>query len=332
MVLKVLVDIQGVQLLCVKAGKKHTHDEKKVYGFHIGLAFLHPLVYVIIVSPEIVCCEPSAEHGIIVIHDCLQFIGIDGICLETLIHASFRIVLARIGGICEYSSYPYVWFKASEYLVIFEKHRNRLNGKDGIVLPVEGGFADVSKDELCDFRHTAVTLFIGIEGTLIIFNQETKDILVGNGIFDHVFMKTIPEHFLCSDVLLGVFSKDGSSRESKDLEISEETDYVFMTFSEMAAVALIEDHHKLLVLKFLNTLVIEIFLDGGIELLDGSENYLLFRIKPFDQFIGIISAIDSTWFERFIFGLCLSVQIVPIHYEEDLVDTVHLSNKLCRLE
>ena len=49
------------------------------------------------------------------------------------------------------------------------------------------------------------------------------------------------------DVLLGVLREDRGTGETEYLEVPEEVDDVAVTFSEVAPVAFIENHHKLLV-------------------------------------------------------------------------------------
>ena len=83
----------------------------------------------------------------------------------------------------------------------------------------------------------------------------------------------------------------------------------------MAAVALIENHHKLFVPQVLNPLVVEIFFDSGIQLLDGCEDDFLVGVEAFDQLVGIVGAVHSTRLESLVFALGLGVQVVAVHHE-----------------
>ena len=88
-------------------------------------------------------------------------------------------------------------------------------------------------------------------------------------------MQAFAKDLVGGDVLLGVLREDRSTGETEYLEIPEEIDDVAVALAEMAAVALIKNHHKLFVPQVLNPLVVEVFLDGGIQLLDGCEDDFL---------------------------------------------------------
>ena len=139
-------------------------------------------------------------------------------------------------------------------------------------------------------------------------------------------MQAFAENFESSDVLLGVFREDRCTGESEYLEVPEEVDDIAVAFSEVAAVALVENHHELFVPQVLNPLVVEVFLDGGIQLLDGREDDFLVGVETFDQFVSIVSSVHSTRFEGLVFALRLGVKVVAVHHEQDLVYAIQFGH------
>ena len=145
-------------------------------------------------------------------------------------------------------------------------------------------------------------------------------------------MQAFTKYLEGGNVLLGVLREDRSTGEAEYLEVPEEVHDIAVTFSEVAPVAFVENHHELFVPQILNPLVVEVFLDGGIQLLDGCEDDFLIGVEAFDKFVGVISPVHCTRFESLVFALGLGVQVVTVHYEEDLVDAVQLGNQLGSLE
>ena len=93
MILHILVHIQGVELLCIKSGKEHTHHKQKINRLLVRFALLHSLIDIVVVVLEIVCCECCAEVTVIVIHDLLKFIRSHIVGLKALVHACLGIIL-----------------------------------------------------------------------------------------------------------------------------------------------------------------------------------------------------------------------------------------------
>ena len=147
MVLQILINVECVQFLRIKARQEHSHDEQEVDGLHPGLALLHSLVNVIIVSAEIVRSERSTEVSIVVIHNGLQLIRLYGIGFKALIHAGLGVVLTDIGRVGKDGGNFDVRLQVLKDLVVFEQHRDRLHSKEGIEFTIEGGFSEVIQDE-----------------------------------------------------------------------------------------------------------------------------------------------------------------------------------------
>ena len=264
MVLQVLIHIEGIEFLRVKSGQEHAHDQEKVNGFHTDLTLLHTLVDIVVVGAEIVGSEGRAEMCVVVIHDGLQLICLHRIRLKSLIHSGLGIILTGIRRIGKDGGNLDVRLQVFEDLVVFEQHRDGLYGKEGVEFAVEGRFTEVVDDEFSNGLHPDIALFIGVQLALIVFYEEAQHVFVRNGILDHILVEAFAEHFIRGDILLGILRKNGCAGEAEYLEVPEEIDNVTVTLAKVAAVALIEYHHKLLVPKVLNTLVVEVLLDGGI--------------------------------------------------------------------
>ena len=68
----ILIYIERIQFFTVETGKEHTHDKTKVKRFHIRFLLFHAQIDVIIVGTEVFCSKGSAEHIVIIVHNCLQ--------------------------------------------------------------------------------------------------------------------------------------------------------------------------------------------------------------------------------------------------------------------
>ena len=119
--------------------------------------------------------------------------------------------------------------------------------------------------------------------------------------------------------LLCILCEDRCAGETEYLQVSEEMYNVLVALSKMAAVALIKDHHNLLVTHALDALAVVVLLDRRIQLLDGCEDNLLVRIEAFDKLIGILRSINRTRLESLILCLSLCVQVMTVNNKEYLV-------------
>ena len=87
-------------------------------------------------------------------------------------------------------------------------------------------------------------------------------------------MQTLTEDLLSCLILFGVLNKDRSSCKAEDLVILKEIDNILMTFSKLATMTFIKNHHYLLVPESLKMLIIIIFLYGTVQFLDSRYNDL----------------------------------------------------------
>ena len=105
--------------------------------------------------------------------------------------------------------------------------------------------------------------------TVVILHKETKHVFIGNGILYQVFVKTVAKDFLCGMSVHRILNKDRCASKAEYLRVVEELHDILVTFSEMASMTFIEDHHDARMTYFLNTTAIPQLTDSGIEFLYG---------------------------------------------------------------
>ncbi len=167
---------------------------------------------------------------------------------------------------------------------------------------------------------------------MVIFHKEAKHILVCNGILYQVFVKTVAEDFLCGMTINGVLYENRCSCKTEYLSVVEELDNVLVAVAEMAAVALVKNHHDTGMAYFLNATAVPLFADGGIEFLYGGDDNLGIAVQTLHQFVGVVGTVNGTRFKRLVFGLRLSVEVVTVNDKHHLIHIVQLGHQLCRLE
>ena len=137
-IFQVLIHIERVELLGIKACEEHSDNKKKVERLHIGTLLLHAQVDVVIIGTEVVGREVGVEHAVVVVHDSLQLVCRHLIVGETLVHACLLIVLAVIGSVGKHRTDAYLRIEFLEYLVVAKQHGDRLYGKQGVEIPIVG--------------------------------------------------------------------------------------------------------------------------------------------------------------------------------------------------
>ena len=245
MIFHILIYIERIQFFTVETGKEHTHDKTKVKRFHIRFLLFHAQIDVIIVGTEVFCSKGSAEHIVIIVHNCLQFISLTHtlFCILPCTHAGLFIIQTIVGSVSKHSTYTDFRIQRFEYLVISYEHRHGLHSKQGIKLSVECGFVEIVKDKLGDFLHTSLIVVVNNFVAVIILHKESKHVFIGYGILNKIFMKTISEYLLSSMPIYRIFSKNRCSREAKDLSIVKELHNLLMTIPKVATMTLIKYHH-----------------------------------------------------------------------------------------
>ena len=188
MIFEILIYIECIEFFSIEASEEHSYDQQKVERLHILLALLHSLVYIIVVCAEIIGREGCTEHLVVIIDDHLQLVRCYILVGKALSHTSQLVILTTISCVCKYSTYFDVWFKRLEYLVVFQQHRNRLNSKQCIEVAIKSRFFVVVENELRNLGHTTLRLQIDIALSLIVLNKEAEDILICDGILNHILV------------------------------------------------------------------------------------------------------------------------------------------------
>ena len=160
---------------------------------------------------------------------------------------------------------------------------------------------------------------VGFFIAFIVFYKETKHVIVGNSVFNEVFMQAFAKYFFCGAVANSILYEDGSARKAKDLGVCKELNNLSMAIAEMTSVALIEYHYNARVAYFVDAAAIPLLTYSGIELLHGSDNDLRVALKASNQFVGVVCTVYCSRLKSLIFCLSLRVEVVPIHNKHHLI-------------
>ena len=79
-------------------------------------------------------------------------------------------------------------------------------------------------------------------------------------------------------------------------------------------------------------LVVVIFRDGAIELLNRGDDDFRIAAQPLDQLVRVVRIVYRTRLERFVFRLRLRVEVVTVYDEHHFVDSVYFGDQLRRFE
>ena len=137
-IFQVLIHIECVEFLGIKACEEHSDNKEKVERFHVGTLLLHAQVDVIIIGAEVVGREVGVEHAVVVVHDSLQLVCRHPVVGEAMVHASLLVILAVIGRVGKHCTDAYLRIELLEYLVVAKQHRDRLYGKQSVEIPIVG--------------------------------------------------------------------------------------------------------------------------------------------------------------------------------------------------
>ena len=249
-----------------------------------------------------------------------------------MIHSRLPVVQTGVGGIGEDGADSDLRIQFLENLVVAKQHRHGLNGEQYVVLTAEGRFVVVVENELCNLPHTRLALVVGRRAALIIFDQKTQYILVGNGILDQILVQAFAENFGRCVLLFGILDEDRRTRKSENLQVVEEVDDIFVAVAEVTAVAFVENHYDFFIPNLLQMPVVVIFRDGTIELLNRGDDDFRITAQPLDQLVRVVRIVYRTRLERFVFRLRLRVEVVTVYDEHHLVDSVYFRDQLRRFE
>ena len=122
-----------------------------------------------------------------------------------------------------------------------------------------------------------------------------------------------------------VLTTVGSVGKTEHLCIVEELHDVFVAFTEMAAMTLIENHHDTRMAYLFYTTAVPPLGDCGIQFLYcGNDNLRRIAIQTPYQLVGVICTVNRTWLKSLVFGLRLSVKVVTVYHEHHLIHIVQL--------
>ena len=163
-----------------------------------------------------------------------------------------------------------------------------------------------------------------LRANIVVVHLELQDLLVADGIGNHIRMQLTAKHTGRGLGAQGVLREDGRAGEAKLTELLELLLQVFLGLTKLAAVALIKDEDHLLTVDR----QVRFALHEVVELLDGGHDdlvVLLFQVAP--QPSRAIRSIYAVRREALVFLHGLVVQILAVHHEEHFVDEIQLGGQ-----
>ena len=217
MIFQILVDIERVEFLGIETCEEHTYDQQQVERLHILFALFHALVHIVVVGAEVVGRKGRAEHRVVIVHNGLQLVRIHFRIGKPLVQPRLLVVLAGVRGIGKDGADSDFRIQLLENLVVAEQHRDGLNGKQRVVFSSESRLVVVVENELRNLPHARFALAAGHRAALIIFDQESQYVFIGNGILNQILVQAVAENFGRRMFLPGILDKDGCARKSEYL-------------------------------------------------------------------------------------------------------------------
>ena len=170
-------------------------------------------------------------------------------------------VTGFICAIGEDTGYIYIICVLLEEIIVFDRHLNALNGKEGSILFTLGFLTVVLQDVLgyifqplirhphfirVDSSYPFLVLFIELTTeSADVFHRETQHVFVSDGVFDQVMMQAFLENICCNaTILTRVFRETWGSCKAKVLCILKVLVDQLMHFPKLSTVAFINDEHN----------------------------------------------------------------------------------------
>src|SRR5699024_6678051 len=100
----------------------------------------------------------------------------------------------------------------------------------------------------------------------------------------------------------------------------------------MASVALVKYHYDTRVAYGFYLVAVPCLADGGIEFLNGGDDYLGIAVQPFHKFVCVVCTVHCTRLKGIIFRLGLCIEVVAVNHKHYLIHIVKFGNKLCCLK
>lgn len=105
-----------------------------------------------------------------------------------------------------------------------------------------------------------------------------------------------------------------------------------MAFTELAAVALIENHYHALVAHSLDLAAVMLLAYCRIQFLNRGDDDFAVAVETLDKFGGIVRMVYRSFLKGFIFFLGLRVEVVAVNNKHNLVNFGKFGHKLCSFE
>lgn len=178
------------------------------------------------------------------------------------------------------------------------------------------------------------------EDRALVLDREPQHVAVGDRVLDHVAVQagvqlgSRVEHVGGRPaVLAAVRLEDGRAREPDVVRVAEVALDVAVHLAELAAMALVDDEHDLLVAIRVHQRLVSLALDGVRHLLDRRhDEFAVVLLQLPDQHGGRVGAVHAVLLERVVLVHGLVVQILAVDQEDDLVDARLVTQELRQLE
>ena len=341
MILQVLVHIKDGELLAVKSGQEHIHDNENIK--RLCFLSLYSIRDVLVISRERICGEIGSVHLIVVLDDTLQRI-------TAMLVLALGILILPVG---EDTADIQVMLDLLENVVILNKGINRGHGKNSRILPISCFRFVVLDDVIRNQRHSLIGHIeftyinrvsecgvIPVKVTLHCFyvlNVEAQNIIIKDGILDQIIVKALTkEHFCCLRdfaLSLAIDFKTRCPCEAEKLCLSEMSHDVLVHISELATVAFVDDKDNLLVFIRIHYFLVLRTLYGVCHLLHRGNNKLPVLILHLaDKDIRAIRHVNGAGLKLVkLFG-CLRIQVFSVNKENDFLDVRICCEDLRRLK
>ena len=358
MVLEILVHIEGFEVLGIEAGEQHVHHDGEVdlllvrqvaVGVFLVLdAFLH----VLIVEIKGANIEVDTVLPVVVSYDGLESIFLPvrvllvvGLLLRQVFLQLGHILVALRGrgedaGDVQRDE---VLIRLGppgldlvEQVEVFDGVINGGSGQQGIKTPQIAGPVVLVE---YGFHHSlpgqGLTRLDGHAIALEIVHMEAQHIAIIDGVGDGIGVQLLSEDVIGGDhasrfafdgAIAGILFKDGCTGEAEELGPGEELADGLVVFTELGAVAFIEDEDHALVAQWFESLLVLLLVVGvqrQAKLLDGSDNDLvgvIVRQQPLYQGFGVGVLLDAFGLEAVEFLPGLAVKVLSVHHKQTFFD------------
>ena len=362
---EVLVQIQRVQRLGVEPGEHHVDHQQDVHLRKVLL--LHAPRDVLAVRIEGVQREGRAEHRVVVVHAAPQ--KLLGVLVAALVHVLVGLVREDCGHAVALALRPRL-VQCLERVVILPERLDGIDREqrrvdvlslrvdmllvmledvlrddaDALVVMIQGVQIEVVAATVIRVAQTlrvdAVRGDLLRENRPLVLDGEPQDVAVRDSVLNHVAvqagiqLRAGIEHVGGRPAVLALVRLENRrTRESDVVRVAEMPLDVAVHLAELAAVALVDDEHDLLVAVRIHQRLVALALDRVRHLLDGRHDELAVRLLQLPhQHGGRIRPVNTVLLERVVLVHGLVVEVLSVNQEDDLVDPRLIAQKLRQLE